>query len=133
MKKSGNPEGPVNQRAPSGPETMSSGWDDAFGTTNSVILPLASRRPIWAASSWDSVNQMLPSDPRVMCRGWLLFVGTMKDLKWPTGVANSGGALCRRPVGEVARSHATAVSATANTMRRLLCFMLDLPQRISLI
>src|SRR5213593_2228855 len=133
MKKSGNPEGPVNQRAPSGPETMSSGWDDAFGTTNSVILPLASTRPIWATSSWDSVNQMLPSDPRVMWRGWLLFVGTMNDLKWPTGIANNGGPLCRSAVGGAVRSQATAVSATANTMRWTVCFILDLLRRTSLI
>src|SRR5262245_20487356 len=69
MKKSGKPEGAVNHSALSGPETMSDGCENRVGTTNSVMFPRASIRPIWLTSSSDSVNHILPSDPRVICLG----------------------------------------------------------------
>src|SRR5918992_522786 len=41
----GAPDRSVNQSAPSAPATMSDGWENRFGTTNSVMFPLASMRP----------------------------------------------------------------------------------------
>src|SRR5712691_5443347 len=58
----GKPEGSVNHSAPSGPETISSGWENRVGTTNSVIFPRGSTRPIWLTLISDSVNHMFPSD-----------------------------------------------------------------------
>src|SRR4051812_6232585 len=127
MKASGKPEGPVNQSAPSGPETISEGWEDwAEGeSSNSMIFPRASTRPILPKSSLDSVNHMLPSDPRVMSRGWLLSLGTLNDLKLPT-LASDGTVPSGVAVGTAARSQANALSTTADAMSRSLWFILDL-------
>src|SRR5213594_3667238 len=55
---SGKPDASVNHSAPSAPATISTGDESGCGTTNSVMLPFRSMRPIWLAAA--SVNHMLP-------------------------------------------------------------------------
>ncbi len=74
----------VNQRLPSGPVAMPSGWPGAVGIGNSVITPAVVMRPILLPSC--SVNQMLPSGPTVMVSGRLAAVGTGNSVKTPAGV-----------------------------------------------
>src|ERR1035437_1251329 len=66
----------VNQRLPSGPVVMYSGWLPFEEVANSVMVPEGVTLPILPAKN--SVNQRLPSGPVVMKYGWS-----------PVGVANS--------------------------------------------
>src|SRR5208282_2619215 len=78
---------PVNQRLPSEPSVIPSGWLLAVGIGNSVIVPLGVIRPILLAS--DSVNQRLPSGPVVIPwvgLSWLLAVGIGNSVIMPAGV-----------------------------------------------
>src|SRR5215831_6174017 len=85
---SGKPDASVNHSAPSAPATISVGAEPDCGTTNSVIVPCGSMRPIWLAAA--SANHILLSGPRVMPSGWLLLVGIRNDLNLevPTGESN---------------------------------------------
>src|SRR5688572_4787590 len=105
---------------------MSDGWENALGTVNSVIVPSGVMRAILLTSKSDSVNHMLPSEPSVICRGRLLSVGTRKDLKCPRFTANCGLTVTDS-VGDSARSHAAAASATTlNAAANLLCLLKDI-------
>ena len=57
----------VNQRFPSGPTVMVSGWLFAFGRGNSVTTPAGVMRPIALQSS--SANHRFPSGPVTMPSG----------------------------------------------------------------
>src|SRR5579871_6106538 len=66
----------VNQRLPSGPAAISSGWL-LGGSANSVTAPLGVMRPISLTPT--SVNQRLPSGPAVMAPG-ILWAGRVNSV-----------------------------------------------------
>src|SRR5262245_18376790 len=125
MKKSGNPEGPVNHSAPSAPSVMSSGCEPDVGTVNSVTFPLASRTPILLTLRLDSVNHAWPSAPRAMWRGWLLFVGMLNALKRSMGANGVVPSFCSA-VGRVDRAQPESTSASEQTASESLGFILGL-------
>ncbi len=74
----------VNQRLPSGPAAMPSGWLPAVGTENSVTAPAVVIRPIRSPSY--SVNQRFPSGPAAIPPGLTSGVGRGNSVTTPAVV-----------------------------------------------
>src|SRR5260221_8553300 len=77
------PEFSVNQRLPSGPLAIPSGWLLAIGTGNSVMVPVGVILPTLFALALLSVNQRLPSGPLAMLKGSLAAVGMANSAMVP--------------------------------------------------